>query len=91
MGVPKPETADIGAVGCISSRLHGFTAAAIARCISSMPSGLTALVNVAVHVQELNEETIGDVLSSLQYATEAAQGWAKAWHNWALFNVQVAC
>ena len=41
-------------------------------------------------VQELNEEVIGDVLGSLQYATEAAQGWAKAWHNWALFNVQVS-
>lgn len=40
--------------------------------------------------QELNEEVIGDVLGSLQYATEAAQGWAKAWHNWALFNVQVS-
>ena len=40
-------------------------------------------------MQELNEETIGDVLGSLQYATEAAKGWAKAWHNWALFNVQV--
>lgn len=41
-------------------------------------------------MQELNEEVIGDVLGSLQYATEAAQGWAKAWHNWALFNVQVS-
>ncbi len=40
-------------------------------------------------MQELSEETIGDVLGSLQYATEAATGWAKAWHNWALFNVQV--
>lgn len=40
-------------------------------------------------MQELSEETIGDVLGSLQYATEAAKGWAKAWHNWALFNVQV--
>ena len=41
-------------------------------------------------LQELNEEVIGDVLGSLQYATEAAQHWAKAWHNWALFNVQVS-
>lgn len=40
-------------------------------------------------MQELSEETIGGVLGSLQYATEAAKGWAKAWHNWALFNVQV--
>ncbi|DBA66640.1 TPA: hypothetical protein ACH3X2_002209 [Trebouxia sp. C0005] len=38
--------------------------------------------------EELSEETIGGVLGSLQYATEAAKGWAKAWHNWALFNVQ---
>ena len=41
-------------------------------------------------LQELNEEVIGDVLGSLHYATEAAPGWAKAWHNWALFNVQVS-
>ena len=40
--------------------------------------------------QELTEETIAEVLGSLQYATEAAEGWAKAWHNWALFNVQVS-
>ena len=40
-------------------------------------------------MQELGEDTIAEVLGSLQYATEAAPGWAKAWHNWALFNVQV--
>ena len=40
-------------------------------------------------MQELGEDTIAEVLGSLQYATQAAPGWAKAWHNWALFNVQV--
>lgn len=45
---------------------------------------------VAACVQELGEDTIAEVLGSLQYATEAAPGWAKAWHNWALFNVQVS-
>lgn len=30
---------------------------------------------------------VGAVLESLARATEAAPGWAKAWHNWALYNV----
>ena len=33
--------------------------------------------------------TITDVLSSLRTATEQASSWAKAWHQWALFNVAV--
>ena len=51
---------------------------------------LTIMLQAQIVVlQELTEETIADVLGSLRYATEAAEGWAKAWHNWALFNVQV--
>ena len=30
---------------------------------------------------------VAAVLDSLARATEAAPGWAKAWHNWALYNV----
>lgn len=38
-------------------------------------------------MQELGEGVVGAVLDSLARATEAAPGWAKAWHNWALYNV----
>ena len=37
--------------------------------------------------QELGEGVVGAVLDSLARATEAAPTWAKAWHNWALYNV----
>ena len=30
---------------------------------------------------------VAAVLDSLARATESAPGWAKAWHNWALYNV----
>ncbi|KAK9806197.1 hypothetical protein WJX72_004970 [[Myrmecia] bisecta] len=39
--------------------------------------------------EDLSEGVIEEVLGSLQLATDRAQHWAKAWHNWALFNVQV--
>jgi len=37
--------------------------------------------------QELSEEVIHEVKGSLRLATQAAPEWAKAWHDWALFNV----
>ncbi|MEW5308376.1 MAG: hypothetical protein WDW38_000344 [Sanguina aurantia] len=36
-----------------------------------------------------NAGVISDVLGALRCATEAAPQWAKAWHQWALFNVAV--
>ncbi len=38
-------------------------------------------------MQELSEDVILDVKGSLRLATQAAPEWAKAWHDWALFNV----
>lgn len=38
--------------------------------------------------QELDSSTIENVLSSLHLATQTAPEWGKAWHHWALFNVQ---
>lgn len=40
-------------------------------------------------MQYLDAGTIADVLTSLRTATEHATSWAKAWHQWALFNVAV--
>ncbi|KDD76204.1 FAT domain-containing protein, partial [Helicosporidium sp. ATCC 50920] len=37
---------------------------------------------------ELAENTIASVMTSLKTATEFAPGWGKAWHHWALFNVE---
>eukprot|EP00891_Asterochloris_glomerata_P006787 jgi/Astpho2/6787/fgenesh1_pm.00103_%23_6_t len=37
---------------------------------------------------QLDEETTASVLASLQYATECAPNWAKAWHHFALYNVE---
>ena len=34
----------------------------------------------------LDDEMISDVLSSFGTATKYSRHWAKAWHNWALFN-----
>ena len=39
-------------------------------------------------LQELDSSTIEDVLGSLHLATQTAPDWGKAWHHWALFNVQ---
>ena len=39
-------------------------------------------------LQQLDEETTASVLASLQYATECAPNWAKAWHHFALYNVE---
>ena len=38
-------------------------------------------------MQALDEAVIAAVKGSLGIATQAAPMWAKAWHNWALFNV----
>ena len=38
-------------------------------------------------LQELGDGGIGSLLDHLSRATEAAPNWAKAWHNWALYNV----
>ena len=37
--------------------------------------------------QDLSEDVIEAVKGSLHVAIQAAPGWAKAWHSWALFNV----
>ena len=36
--------------------------------------------------ESMNDETLTDVLMAFRTATSANQQWAKAWHNWALFN-----
>lgn len=36
---------------------------------------------------DMDEAAVNDVLKLLQQATQNAPAWAKAWHNWALFNV----
>ena len=46
-----------------------------------------AAVSRLTHAQELGDGGIAMLLNSLSRATEAAPGWAKAWHNWALYNV----
>ena len=43
---------------------------------------------LAPWLQQLDEETTASVLASLQYATECAPNWAKAWHHFALYNVE---
>ena len=40
-------------------------------------------------LQALDADTIDAVLTSLHLATQVAPEWGKAWHHWALFNVQV--
>ena len=37
--------------------------------------------------QEVTEDVIEAVKSNLHIAIQAAPDWAKAWHNWGLFNV----
>jgi FAT domain len=39
--------------------------------------------------QELDDGTIADVLSTLELATKAAPSWAKAWHHWGYFNLEL--
>ncbi len=42
-------------------------------------------------VQKLdNAGVIAEILGSFRLATEHAPNWAKAWHQWALFNVAVS-
>ena len=36
--------------------------------------------------ETLDDDTISDVLTSFGTATKHSRHWAKAWHNWALFN-----
>ena len=36
---------------------------------------------------QLDDAAVAEVLSSLRAATDSSRGWAKAWHQWALFNV----
>ena len=38
-------------------------------------------------MQELTDGGVAVLLNHLSLATEAAPKWAKAWHNWALYNV----
>ena len=38
-------------------------------------------------MQELTDGGVAELLGHLSRATEAAPKWAKAWHNWALYNV----
>ena len=38
-------------------------------------------------MQELTDGGVAMLLNHLSLATEAAPKWAKAWHNWALYNV----
>ncbi|ACO68161.1 target of rapamycin kinase [Micromonas commoda] len=35
---------------------------------------------------DMDDSTLTDVLTAFRTATDACHGWAKAWHNWALFN-----
>ena len=37
--------------------------------------------------QDLSEDVIQEIKGSLRLATQAAPEWGKAWHDWALFNV----
>lgn len=37
--------------------------------------------------QEVTEDVVEAVKSSLHISIQAAPDWAKAWHNWGLFNV----
>ena len=36
---------------------------------------------------KMDDENVSTILSNLKVATELARSWAKAWHNWAYFNV----
>ena len=40
-----------------------------------------------VLAQDLSEGVIQEIKGSLRLATQAAPEWGKAWHDWALFNV----
>ena len=63
----------------LQQRLDGKTTASV----------LASLFMVAPRLlQQLDEETTASVLASLQYATECAPNWAKAWHHFALYNVE---
>ena len=42
---------------------------------------------VLVPAQDLSEDVIQEIKGSLRLATQAAPEWGKAWHDWALFNV----
>jgi FKBP12-rapamycin complex-associated protein len=35
---------------------------------------------------DMDDSTLTDVLTAFRTATDACHNWAKAWHNWALFN-----
>ena len=37
----------------------------------------------------MSREDVESVLGSLHLATQAAPHWGKAWHHWALFNVDI--
>jgi len=37
---------------------------------------------------QISEGLISSILSSMSYAKECAPSWAKAWHQWAYFNVE---
>ena len=50
------------------------------------PTSSSRQQNPAV-VQELTDGGVAMLLNHLSLATEAAPKWAKAWHNWALYNV----
>ena len=39
-------------------------------------------------MQDLSNEVNESVLGNLDIVTKEAPAWAKAWHTWALFNVQ---
>ena len=45
------------------------------------------IVSCGRMLQEVTEDVVEAVKSSLHIAIQAAPDWAKAWHNWGLFNV----
>lgn len=67
--------------GSISSSSSGVPL--LARIYRKLGTWQWALTSV------LDEDSIPEILSAYQNATEISQKWSKAWHKWALFNTAV--
>lgn len=88
------------AASCLLQQLDETIASVLARCPKCclcptaagqrdhwQPAG-QPVIFASCLLQQLDEETTASVLASLQYATECAPNWAKAWHHFALYNVE---
>ena len=91
-----------GMLQALAGELHARAVGAAAAAASSTPyqgpPPANAQLLAKMHLKlgmwrwalspTLDDAAVAEILASLRSATDSSRGWAKAWHQWALFNVE---